>query len=71
MKHDSQRTYNATLRRVRANTVAVESNKYCIFRAMFVALVILHAMLMHHIVIQRRTQGGGGGQPTQTPKTEI
>jgi hypothetical protein len=42
---------NVTLRRVRATIVVVKKNKYCIFRQLFVALGIQHAMRMRHSAI--------------------
>jgi hypothetical protein len=43
-------TYNLTLRRFHITIVTVESNKCYIF-CVFLALVILHEMLMCHITI--------------------
>jgi hypothetical protein len=48
-KQDRQYTRNVTSRRIRATTVAVESNRYYILW-MCVALAVQHIMCMHHIV---------------------
>ena len=50
-----QRTYSATLRRIRATAVPVKEEKavrITYSEYMFVALVIQHAMRMRHIVIR-------------------
>ena len=49
--HDRQRTYNVTLRCVRATTVAVEKKYVLHILSVFVALGVQHAMRMRHNVI--------------------
>jgi hypothetical protein len=51
VKQHRQFTYNATLRRVRATTVAVDKQYVLHILSVFVTLVIQHAILMRHIVI--------------------
>ena len=49
-EHDRQCTYNVTLRRVRATTVAVEKQWVLHNLSVFVPLDIQHAMGMHHVI---------------------
>jgi hypothetical protein len=51
MKQDRQCTYNITLRRGDANTVAVEKQQVLHILGVCVTLGIQHAMCMRHTVI--------------------
>ena len=51
LKQDTQRTYNVTLRRVRATIVAVEKRRVLHSLIVFLALGIQHAMRKRYIVM--------------------